>query len=188
MTIDNSERLLHYQSRVAMWHEAGHAIAAMHYGRKIFSYGTYPIPHCMVNSFLLNNEQKGILLCAGAAMTKIIYGYEWGGDCTDWKMAEGLGDIEHFKTEAEKLCRKYLSEAKYLVEYRMGTDESLDNWEPSREEQIRDMDESSPIYEQTMDAAENAHFPEWLDKALHRYAMWQIKYPRFAALIAKICP
>ena len=169
--------------RIAMYHEAGHAIAAMHFGRKIHSYGLDPLPHCLVNSLFLGKRRKGILLCAGAAMTEAIYGFEWGGDCTDWKMAEALGDLESFKKEARELTLKYKSEAKYLVEERMGRNCSLSSWEDDPEDHIREMSEDSPLYEECIEAAEKAHLPKRAEKLLMRMARFQIKRPAFTARI-----
>jgi hypothetical protein len=122
--MDDLQTMMHalqrYPGRVAMWHEGGHAVAAMHYGLRVWSYGLDPLPHCLVNSLTLNKHQKGVLLCAGAAMTKAVFGFEWGGDVTDWKMAQSLGNLKVFKTEAEVLVKSYLPEAKFLVEGRLG--------------------------------------------------------------------
>jgi hypothetical protein len=173
--------LQRYPDRVAMWHEAGHAIAAMHYGRKVLSYGLDPLPHCLVNSLFLSKHKKGVLLCAGAAMTEAVYGFEWGGDCTDWKMAEALGDLETFKKEARELVLKYKSEAKYLVEERLGRNTSLNNWEDAPEDHLREMSEDSPLYKECIEAAENAHLSKWAEKLLMRMARFQIKRPAFTA-------
>jgi hypothetical protein len=175
------DSLLHYQQRIAMWHEAGHAIAAMHFGRKIHSYGISPIPHCLINSLFMTKHQKGILLCAGAAMTKIIFGFEWGGDCTDWKMAEALGDLDEFKAEAEEICKKYKSQAKYLTETRMGGNTSLHSWETNPEDGIRDLTEDMPFYDKCIEAAENAKLSDRSYKAILLMARFQIKWPRFTA-------
>jgi hypothetical protein len=169
---------LDYQQRIAMWHEAGHAIAAMHFGRKIHSYGIAPIPHCLINSLFLSKRQKGILLCAGAAMTKEIFGFEWGGDCTDWKMAEAIGDLEEFKAEAEKLCKQHRSEAKYLTEKRLGPSARIVG---DPEDSIPDLTEDSPHYAECARAAEKAILPDWASNMLLRMAHFQIKRPAFTA-------
>lgn len=173
----------HDSDRVALWHEAGHAIAALHYGRKVLSYGLDPLPHCLVNSLLLSKHKKGILLCAGAAMTEVVYGFEWGGDCTDWKMAEALGDLETFKKEARELVLKYRSEAKYLVDERLGRNCSLSSWEDDPEDHIRELSEDSRLYEKCIEAAEKAILPTWAEKLLLRMARFQIKRPAFTAKI-----
>ncbi len=170
-----------YQDRVAMWHEAGHAVAAMHYGRKVLSYGLDPLPHCLVNSLFLRRHRKGVLLCAGAAMTEAVYGFEWGGNCTDWKMAEALGDLETFKKEARELALKYRSEARYLVEARLGRNSSLNSWEDDPEDRVREMSEDSPLYMECTDAAEKAHLPDWAGNLLMRMARFQVKRPAFTA-------
>ncbi len=110
-----------YGGRVAMWHEAGHAVAAIKLRVKVRYLGLDPLPHCLVNQAGLTKHQKGVLLCAGAAMTKVVYGFEWGGTAADYPMAEALGDLEEFKREAYALAYELVAEAKFLVEGRMGT-------------------------------------------------------------------
>lgn len=114
-------------------------------------------------------------------MTEAVYGFEWGGDCTDWKMAEALGDLETFKKEARELVLKYKSEAKYLVEERLGRNTSLNNWEDAPEDHLREMSEDSPLYKECIEAAENAHLSKWAEKLLMRMARFQIKRPAFTA-------
>ena len=113
--------------RIALWHEAGHAVAAMSMGLKIKSLGLYPMPHCLVDHRGATNEEIGILLCAGAMMTSHIYGIEWGTH-TDYKMAESLGDLKEFKEKALALVTEHCAKARLIVDLLAnGTRASGDN-------------------------------------------------------------
>lgn len=113
------ERGLPFEDRVLMYHEAGHAVAAMHYGKKILSIGIHEMPHCLINPLGLTRHQKGVLLAAGAMMTKEVFGVEYG-TATDYAMAKELGDLEEFKAEASKICKKMLPAATTIVHGRLG--------------------------------------------------------------------
>lgn len=175
-----------FGNRVAMWHEAGHAVVAMHLGVKVFYYGLSPLPHCLVMPVGLSKHNKGVLLCAGAAMTKAMYGQEWGGDCADWRMAEALGDLEVFKAEAYELCLKLLPEAKYLVQQRMGVEkrpEHLDPqwWGNDPEQDLPELTQDSPHYAACEKAARKGVLPEWAKKAVMVLARFQMRNPRLMA-------
>ena len=165
-------------TRMAMLHEAGHAVVAMHYGKRVFSYGVDPIPHCLPISISMNTHDKGVLMCAGAMMCKHIYGEEWGGECSDYPMARTLGDLEEFKDEASILCAKYMSEAKFLVEARLGEEEGSSYFYG-----IDSMSYDSPIAKQCIRAGDKARLPNWAKKLLMKWASWQIKNPKIAAKI-----
>lgn len=149
--------------RMIMWHEAGHAVAAMHYGRTVISCDVEPIPHCLVNSLFMSKNDKGVMLCAGAAMTQLVFGREIGGDVSDWAMAEKLGDLKHFKREAKYLCLQYMDEARYIVDSRVpfGT--------------VIDLDQDGRIYDQVVRLATKDELPRWTDRLMMGYAQWQIK-------------
>lgn len=101
--------------RIALWHEAGHAVAAMAMGLPIKSLGIYPMPHCLVDHKGVSDEDMGILLCAGAMMTSHIYNIEWGTD-TDYKMASALGDLDHFRAKALELVKANCGKARLIVD------------------------------------------------------------------------
>lgn len=176
-----------YGNRVAMWHEAGHAVVAMHFGARVHYYGLSPLPHCLVNSLRLSKHEKGVLLCAGAAMTVLMYGYEWGADASDYKMAETFGDLDVFKAEALALCAKLMPEAKYLVQSRLGRDVRPAHVDPGFwgehdvEDDVADMTELSPHYAACVKAAEKGVMPEWLKKTVMSFARFQMKRPAFVA-------
>ena len=189
--------LQRYPERVAMWHEAGHAVVAMHYGLKVWSYGLDPLPHCLVNSLTLNKHQKGVLLCAGAAMTKVLYGFEWGGDVTDWKMAQTLGDLDVFKTEAEVLVEQYLPAAKFLVEGRLGKFEDdprrreygpewVEWLGPNPEADVDDLATDNPHYAVCVRAVEKARLGETGKAVLGKAASLQMARPKLAANLAAL--
>ena len=172
MNTDNLSQQLYVlqrmPERVALMHEAGHAVASFHYGLRVFAMDLDPLPYVLVNSLWLSKHQKGVLLAAGGAMTKVVYGFEWGGDASDYKMAAALGDLEEFKAEAEELVSQYLAEAKFLVEGRLGKledDPRLQEYGPSYvewlgpnpEAALPDLSTDSPNYAAYKRVVEKAH-------------------------------
>lgn len=101
--------------RIALWHEAAHAVAAHVLGRRVYSLGLDPLPHCLVNQIGLSKEDQGLLLCAGAAACIHAFGQPWGQH-NDYAIAEKLGDLEEFKAKALEFVREYESEILFVVD------------------------------------------------------------------------
>jgi hypothetical protein len=166
-----------YLDRVALWHEAGHAVVANHYGAKVKRIGLDPIPHCIVRQRGLNKHQRGVMLCAGAMMTNIMYGYEWGSH-TDYAMAQQYGDLSLFQAQAEKLCWLYRNDAGYIVD--MLSDGPASREIVSFEPRLDRPDDAFT------DMVDRADLPEWQKGLVSRWAVLQMTYPKIFAAIGKI--
>ena len=113
--------------RIALWHEAGHAVAAMSMGLKIKSLGLNPTPHCLVDHKGAASDDIGVLLCAGAMMTSHVYGIEWGSE-TDYAMAASIGDLSAFREKALVLVTENCAKGRTIVDLlARGTAASGDN-------------------------------------------------------------
>jgi hypothetical protein len=166
--------------RVALWHEAGHAVAAMSMGLKIVSFGLLPIPHCLVDHKRATKEQMGILLCAGAMLNQHIFGFTWGHG-TDFEMAKELGDLEKFKTEALALVKANEQKAKLIVET------LCDQKQIPMATQERSCDvlpKSDPEHDATVAAIAKASPSPLMIKTLGFMARAQMKFPKAAAALA----
>ena len=184
---------MHNQALFALWHEAGHAVVAHSMGARVLYYGLEPVPHCLVVPWGLSRHQRGVLLCAGGAMTKAIFGQEWGSD-TDYRMAEALGDLNEYKSEAYEIAQNLLPQAKLLVEGRveainqspLSFSAAADmtgviggNWVEDLASDHKDHAELSHLVEK----AKMGRFVRWL---VVKLAAMQIRYPRLAAKLSRM--
>ena len=159
-------------ARTAMWHEAGHAAVATAMGARVRYVGLDPIPHALVAQRGLTKHQKGVLLAAGGAFTRAVYGHEWG-TAVDYKMAAALGDLDTFRMEAQVLAEALLPEAKFIVEGRLG--------KLGMEDYIPDMGEDHPDYARYVDIVERARLGKFMKWFIGKYAAIQTKHPRRVA-------
>ena len=170
----------HYTQRIALWHEAGHAVAAHVFGLKIISLGLNPLPHCLVNQFGADKEQLGILLCAGAAASYAAFGFEWGQD-NDYKIASQLGDLQVFRSKAHAFVKEHYDAIQHVV------DELAGDYNPDvaerRVSQIRPQD---PRYDALTELVEKSRPSKLLQSALGVAAGLQVKYPKAAARLASV--
>ena len=180
-----------YEARVALWHEAGHAVVAMHMGAKVLYYGLDPLPHCLVWPWGLSEHQRGVLLCAGGAVTRAVFGHEWGTE-TDYRMAATLGDLEVLREEAFELVTSLMSEARYLVEARMGgpgkmtaKSQSKGDWfYTHRAQDIEELSADHPRYAEIVKVAEKAKMGNFMKYLIAKGAAAQMKHPHLAARLS----
>jgi hypothetical protein len=166
--------------RQYMWHEAGHAVVAMHFGSKVKSYGISPLPHCLVKQKGLTRHQKGVLLCAGGEMAKVVYGRAIGGEASDYAMAEHFGDLATFKREAFDLCTMLAPQAKALVVGRLGSDAHT-SLNRDVEAVIPELEPVDGHYRECMEAILYAKMGKLKSWCIVRFARFQIKHPKLVA-------
>ena len=167
--------------RVALWHEAGHAVAAMSMGLKIVSFGLLPIPHCLVDHKRASKEQMGILLCAGAMLNQHIFGFTWGHH-TDFEMAKELGDLEEFKAKALALVKDNEQKAKLIVET-ICEEKRIPM--AIQERSCDALPMSDAEHDATVAAIAQASPSERMIRALGIMAQAQMKFPKAAVALAR---
>jgi hypothetical protein len=168
--------------RFALWHEAGHAVAAMSMGLKIVSFGLLPVPHCLVDHKRATKEQMGIPLCAGAMLNQHIFGFTWGHG-NDFEMARTLGDLGVFKEKALALVKQNEQKAKLIVEA-LATEKSIPMVTQERECAVLPV--TNPEHQLTLDAIRKASPSKRMIVALDVMARAQMKFPKAAAALASV--
>lgn len=181
--------------RSAWSHEIGHAIVAMHYGRKPISIGVDIFPHCLINSFRLSDYRKGVILAAGAAASKLITGQSWGAH-TDRKMAETFGDwdiffeiataiLEHHKELLEAMTFKCAAATSSVYDTTAGRDswDKLKSLRGDLKRRKMEMARAHMIYSAVTTRSWRVRL---FRRFLKRWAALQMRYPKQFAKIAEI--
>lgn len=173
----NNEKLRQYKSRIALWHEAGHAVVAHHLGLKVVSLGLTPLPHCLVDQAGVDNDDLGLLLCAGAAASDLAFGFEWGYH-NDYEIAESIGDLETYRANARQFVRQHAAEIQYVVDL-LSADIDDD------EARFNPLGPADPVAISLEILVEESAPSKTLIKALGIAAGFQTKHPKIAGFLAK---
>jgi len=164
---------MHHIVNALSAHEGGHAIVAHHFGLKIKSFGHDPMPHCLISQRGATKEQLGVMLCAGAAATEIMYG-ERIGHYYDFEMAGLLGDVEDFTQQAKDIITNRWPEF-LMFEAVMFGDEHPETLQPNEEGW-------NEIYD-AIQAAKPNRFVRW---QLRKMVDMQTKNPQRMAKLANL--
>ena len=172
-----NNNLRRYKSRIALWHEAGHAAVAHHLGLKVISLGLLPLPHCLVDQAGVDNDDLGLLLCAGAAATDLAFGFEWGWH-NDYEIAKSIGDLEKYRAAARAFVKEHASEIQYIVDL-------LEAERDEDEKRFPELGPANPVAISLELLVEESAPSDKLIKALAVAAAFQNKHPKVAAFFAK---
>jgi hypothetical protein len=174
----NNTKLRQYKSRIALWHEAGHAVVAHHLSLNVISLGLSPLPHCLVDQAGVDNDDLGLLLCAGAAASDLAFGFEWGYH-NDYEIAQSIGDLETYRARAREFVREHAAEIQHIVDL-LGDDACDED-----EARFNPLGPADPVGISLEIQVEESAPSKKLVRALSIAASFQCKYPKASALFAK---